>query len=70
MFAIRNSLTNTSRLSGVIARTYHNTIVSTPPRVKISTAEKLVSLFCIAAAILGTPMYMVPNFKNYAKRKE
>ncbi|KYN44548.1 hypothetical protein ALC56_00991, partial [Trachymyrmex septentrionalis] len=37
MFAI-NGLRNTSRLSGVIARTYSNSIVSTPPQVKVSTA--------------------------------
>ncbi|GAB1865064.1 hypothetical protein CAJAP_06143 [Camponotus japonicus] len=68
MFAIRSSLTNTSRLSGVIAKSYHSLILSTAPRVKISNAEKLLAFFCIAGSILISPMYFVPNFKNYAKK--
>ncbi|KAM0725503.1 hypothetical protein ACS0PU_008989 [Formica fusca] len=69
MFAIRKSLISTSRLTGDIARTYHSTILSTPPRVKMSTTEKIISFLCIASAILVSPMYMAPNFKNYAKNK-
>lgn len=44
MFAIRKSLISTSRLTGDIARTYHSTILSTPPRVKMSTTVSTVSL--------------------------
>ncbi|KAL6425996.1 hypothetical protein ACFW04_008941 [Cataglyphis niger] len=70
MFAIRKSLISTSRLTGNIARTYsHNTILCTPPRVKISGAELVISFLCLTSAILVSPMYMIPNFKNYAKRK-
>ncbi|KAL0117192.1 hypothetical protein PUN28_010200 [Cardiocondyla obscurior] len=68
MFAVRNGLRNSSHLPTIIARTYSNTIVSAPPEVKMSTAEKIISLICISGSIFVTPMYMVPNFKNYAKK--
>ncbi|EFN79682.1 hypothetical protein EAI_13790 [Harpegnathos saltator] len=68
MHAVLTKLRLTSRLSGVIARNCNTNIVSTPPRVKISTAEQFFSLFCLGAAIMGPPMYFAPRFKIYANR--
>ncbi|XP_018051265.1 PREDICTED: uncharacterized protein LOC108689136 [Atta colombica] len=68
MFAINNGLRNTLRLSGVITRTVSNRIICTPPQVKISTAEEIFAYLCIVGSLLISPMYMVPNFKNYGKR--
>lgn len=48
MFAI-HGLRSTSRLPGVIARTYTNSIVSAPPEVKIST---VVSTSCLSVSDL------------------
>ncbi|KAH0944694.1 hypothetical protein HN011_005385 [Eciton burchellii] len=67
MYAIYNGIRNTSRLSGVVARSYHRNITCTPPQVKISTPEKILCFGCIAGAILVWPMYFAPNFKRWSQ---
>ncbi|KYN22756.1 hypothetical protein ALC57_04535 [Trachymyrmex cornetzi] len=51
MFAFNNGLRNTSRLSGVIARTYSNSIVSTPPRTfNLGFYFKILSMHIVSMA--------------------
>jgi len=46
------------------------TLVSGPPRVRISKAEKLVSGILLSAGIVTPTGYILCNVKNYRKRGE
>lgn len=41
------------------------TVVSGPPQVKISPAEKVIHAVAIAFGILSLPAYVLVNIKNY-----
>ena len=49
---------------------HHETVVSGPPMVKMSTAEMLVHMAFINVVFFGPPMWILANIKAYQARPE
>ncbi|KAK2179474.1 hypothetical protein NP493_488g00037 [Ridgeia piscesae] len=45
------------------------TIVSGPPRVRMSFVEKVVSGVVLVGCLLAVPLYVLGNIKNYRRMK-
>lgn len=62
MFALQKTI-GSARLARQLIQ--HRTIVSTPPNVKVSTAELFLGGGLLLVSFLGIPTYIAVNIKNY-----
>ncbi|XP_076178926.1 uncharacterized protein LOC143152537 [Ptiloglossa arizonensis] len=64
MYAIQNITRKSAQLAKYIGN-QHRTIVSTPPRVKISFAEKMIHGAVLYTGIMIVPMYITCKIRVY-----
>ncbi|KAI4479566.1 hypothetical protein M0804_010963 [Polistes exclamans] len=68
MFVFQKAIGNARLAKQIVQQRNRSGIVDLPPLVKVSLIEKILAGVALTVSILGIPIYVSYNLKNYRKK--